>query len=353
MKISGRLSLTALAIGVACVSLACTSTTQHKQVAPTTSRATAAASSFSPAGVPSLAPMPSRSVSAQCGSFAANTPGGADPWGACWPGPSDTGVPVGTHLVNVGSGKINPPNSQLPTDNRGWKFSTTDGYIVVTQPMAVIDGVVEGGSIYVPSGKSLTLKNSQVGYINDQGISLVVQNSILNGGDQLTFPTIDGGSGITVENSNLSGGEHEILCYNRCIVRNSWLHDNANGAAAGAHQNGFLADGGVGFELRHNSVFCVGGCTADISFLSINSNAIVANNLLVASPDSSFCVYPGPDNPSQSGINNIVWKDNVFQRGANGKCATYGPVYGWYPADGTGNVWSGNMWASGTVVNRP
>lgn len=289
------------------------------------------------------------SPSAGCGAVAADTPGGADPWDGCWPGPANTGVPAGTPLVTIDSAGFNSSSSALPAGNTGWTFSS-GGYIEVTSSKAVIDGVADGGSIYVPSGDSLTVKDSKAGFINDQGSSLLVENSTLNGGDQWEFSTVTGGSNITVENSNLSGGGHEVLCYNNCVVENSWLHDNANGASSGAHQNGFLADGGSGYTLRHNSIHCTGGCTADISFLSTDSNATVTDNLLVASPDAAYCVYPGPDSSTESGINNMVWEDNVFQPGSNGKCATYGPVYGWYPSDGTGNVWSGNMWANGAII---
>jgi hypothetical protein len=288
---------------------------------------------------------------AACGGSAENTAGGADPWGGCWPGPGNTGVPAGTNLVSVDSGNVNPPNAHLPSDNTGWAYSNSDGYIVVTAQKAVIDGIADSEGIAVPGGDSLTVKNSSTGLINDEGTSLVVENSTLNGGDQWEFSTVNGGSNITVENSNLSGGGHEVLCYNDCTVTNSWLHDNADGSAAGAHQNGFLADGGSGFDLQHNSVYCTGGCTADISFLSIDSNATVTKNLLIASPDSAYCVYPGPDQPTESGISNMVWEDNVFQRGANGNCATYGPVYAWYPGDGSGNVWEGNMWNNGAPVS--
>lgn len=50
---------------------------------------------------------------------------------------------------------------------------------------------------------------------------------------------------------------------------------------------------------------------------------------------------------------------NVFQHGANGKGATYGPVYGWDPpsttpgTDGYGNVWSGNTSEDGTTLDAP
>jgi hypothetical protein len=126
----------------------------------------------------------------------------------------------------------------------------------------------------------------------------------------------------------------------------------ADGAAAGAHQNGFYSSGGDGYIIHHNSIGCTGGCTADIGFLtqpSVN-NGQMTNNLLLAAPSAAYCVYPGPGSPSVQ-ANNFVWEHNIFQRGANGKCATYGPVYGWYPGVGTGNVWLDNIWADdGTAV---
>jgi hypothetical protein len=330
----------AIAAGVACGMAACSAT-------PGSLSAPAAPGS---AKQPAAAPATRTGAARLCGGAARDTPGGPDPWGGCWPGPANTGVPAGTRLVNVDSAGLDAANSRLRADNTGWAFSPADRAIRVTAKAAVIDAIADTDGIYVPPGDSLTVIDSKTGYINDEGTSLVVRNSTLSGGGQWTFPTVGGAGHVTVDGSNLSGGEHEVLCGDDCTVRDSWLHDNANGAAAGAHQNGFLADGGTGFAVWHNSVYCTGGCTADISFLGVDDNATVTRNLLVASPDSSFCVYPGPNSAAQSGVDNVVWEGNVFQEGANGKCATYGPVYGWYPADGTGNAWSGNSWANGAPV---
>jgi hypothetical protein len=303
-------------------------------------------------------PTPSTSSSAPAASTvcsgAPNTLGGPDPWGGCFPGPGNTGVPAGTTLVSVDGGNCNPGSCGLPADNQNWEFSMADGYIVVTGTPAVIDGISDTDGIALGNGDSLTVKDSQTGLIDDYGTgtTLDVESSTLNGGQQTTYSTITGGSDITVKNSDLSGGGHEILCYSDCDVEGNWLHDNNTGNPA-AHQNGFLANGGSDYRLQHNSIYCAGECTADISFLGIDDDATVSNNLLVASPDSAFCVYPGPNSSSQTGINNIVWTDNVFQQGAEGKCATYGPVYGWYPSDGTGNIWAGNIWDNGQALPAP
>lgn len=280
-----------------------------------------------------------------------NAPGAADPWGGCFPGWQNTGVPAGTALVNVDDGAHNPPSPALLPDNTGWSYSVSNGYISVTSPNAVIDGISDTQGVYVPAGDSLTIENSRTGGVNDEGASLTVLDSKLNGGKQIEFSAITGGTNITVKNSNLIGGQHEVLCYGNCDVENSYLHKNFNGAALGDHQNGFLAVSGDNITLIHNSVGCVGGCTADIGLLdqNENSNALIENNLLLYAPDAAFCAYPGPD-LAGGNASYIVWQDNVFQRGANGKCATYGPVSAWNPGDGPGNVWTGNTWDDGTAL---
>jgi hypothetical protein len=39
----------------------------------------------------------------------------------------------------------------------------------------------------------------------------------------------------------------------------------------------------------------------------------------------------------------VVYKDNVFARGSNGKCAAYGAVTG-FDVTSTGNQWINNTW---------
>ena len=43
-----------------------------------------------------------------------------------------------------------------------------------------------------------------------------------------------------------------------------------------------------------------------------------------------------------------VWA-NVFQRGNNNKCGSYGPITS-FDKNRTGNVWTGNIWDNGTTV---
>ncbi len=284
---------------------------------------------------------PTRISTPSCGG-APDTPGGPDPWGGCWPGPSNTGPPAGIALMPY-TGQVLP-----------------DGACMITANTVIADKKI-ACQIIVNSG-NLTLEDSSVnGEVYNYGSgSVLIKDTIINGGSAHTETVL--GSNITIEGSNLYGNQHEVYCGNNCTVENSWLHDNHNGESLGWHQNGFLSTGGDHYNLRHNSVYCVGGCTSDIAFIPNGniSNAIVDKNLLVATRYASFCLYPSSDSPAKPGIiTGMAVTDNVFQRGANGKCAYYGPVYGWDAPNnipgtsGYHNIWSGNIWNDGQALGAP
>jgi hypothetical protein len=113
-----------------------------------------------------------------------------------------------------------------------------------------------------------------------------------------------------------------------------------------------LSNGGSNFVIDHNTVFCNGACTADIAFIKDGnlSNATVSNNLLISTNDVGYCAYPMGGTTSKSGkSSNMVWTNNVFQRGSNGKCGSYGPVY--EVLSGNGNAFTGNKWDDGSALD--
>ncbi len=272
-------------------------------------------------------------AAAKCGSAAPNTPGGADPWGGCWPGPGNTGVPADAAL------------------------SAYNGSCTLTKN-TVISSKTVNCTLSVNSG-NLTLDDSMVNgevYNNGSG-SVLIENTTMNGGSAETETVL--GSNLTIMNSSLYGNQHEVYCGSNCTIENSWLHDNYDFGSSD-HQNGFLSTGGDTYNLQHNSVYCVGGCTGDITFIPNGdiSGATVSKNLFVATTDAAYCLYPSSDPPAKPGIvEQMTVVDNVFQHGPNGNCAFYGPVYGWDSptsspgTDGYGNVWSGNIWDNGAPLN--
>jgi hypothetical protein len=264
---------------------------------------------------------------------ARNTPGGADPWGGCWPGPDNTGPSSGAGL------------------------SAYSGSCTITKS-TVIDGKAVNCELTVEAG-DLTLEHSFVnGEVSNRGSgSVLIESTTLNGGSD-DSETVGGGN-ITILNSNLYGNQHEVYCDSDCTVKNSWLHDNFNGTSLGWHQNGFLSTGGSGYTLEHNSVYCVGNCTSDIGFIPNDniSDAVVSQNLFVATADASYCLYPS-SNPGKPGtVNEMTVTNNVFQRGPQGTCAFYGAVSNWDSptsapnTDGYRNAWSGNVWDNGKALN--
>ncbi len=292
--------------------------------------ATPAPPPSTPGPAPSTAPTGPAGTGGGC-SAASNTPGGPDPWGGCWPGPNNTGVPAGTSLTSYRGSCTIRRSSVVIADE------------AINCPIIVL-------------GRSVTIKDSMInGTVHTDGSgSVLIEDTTINGGSDHSESV--GGANLTVLQDNIYGDQHEVHCYSNCTVENSWLHNNYNGAALGWHENGFFNDGGSNFTVIHNSVYCVGGCTGDITFIPDGnvSYATVSKNLLVATMYASYCLYPSSDPGYKPGImTHMVVTDNVFQRGRNGKCAIYGPVYGWDrpsktpDSDGYGNVWSGNMWNNG------
>jgi hypothetical protein len=45
----------------------------------------------------------------------------------------------------------------------------------------------------------------------------------------------------------------------------------------------------------------------------------------------------------------MQYRNNVWERGANGKCGAFGPVSGFDP-NAAWNVWIGNVWDDGSAV---
>ncbi|HTH72203.1 MAG TPA: hypothetical protein VL737_02460, partial [Candidatus Pristimantibacillus sp.] len=148
---------------------------------------------------------------------------------------------------------------------------------------------------------------------------------------------------------------------NYCTIRDTYIHGQTFVQGIDTHLGGFLSDGGTNLTIVHNTIVCDtpvnnvgGGCTGDLNlipnFASING-ALIEHNLFGASPDGSYCTYGGEKASSPTPHSyNIVYKDNIFQRGPNSQCATYGPVTG-FEISNSGNVWTNNRWTDGGVVD--
>lgn len=263
---------------------------------------------------------------------------------SAFPGPDDTGVPSGTELTDyTGPCSIMKDGTVIDAQRVNCSLVIFAKDVVISRSrilgQVVLDTDRPGSSSW-----SATLVDSEV----DAGMVHVAAVSAGN---------------MTILRADIQGGQTSVQCGELavfCTVRDSWLHGQRMPPDADWHLGGFLSNGGTNVELTHNTVICEplpstvgGGCTGDINLLgdfAVVSHVTIVGNLLGANVGNSYCTYGG-DAASKKFPhgNNIVYRDNVFERGTNGKCGGYGPVSS-FNTNGPGNVWLNNTWDDGTPV---
>lgn len=310
-----------------------------------------------------------------------NTPGGPDPWGGCWPGPDNTGVPPGTVLKSV---------PQDISSGPGWNWNVTDGAIYITGCNVVLDGLNVNGQIYLRNGNGtqsaatpcVTIKDSKInGFVDVNDYCLVRQcGPLVMTDDEIAIPRGADRSSLLYSNwyvwrINSHGGHGTLACNGHCEVHDSWIHGFYLEQAFHYNAIGSNGDGAGPFIIDHNYLSCgdfwakdpstngSAGCSADLGlygdFGPIANVAVSHNYFAPATPTATFtnnyqpgfCINtnnPQTGKPYPDATNEVV-TDNVFARGYNGKCGVYGPVSNWQ--SGNGNVWSGNTWANGRPLN--
>jgi hypothetical protein len=172
---------------------------------------------------------------------------------------------------------------------------------------------------------------------------------------------------FTISRTEIINTNRAAYCEKTCTITDSYFHgtnlwpDPSNLAHASSVRNEQY------LTLRHNALNCdykgpfnndEVGCSADMSgypdFAPIMHDTIDKNLFMQGNIGEGYCVYGGgtAGKPFSSDPNNatyIVFTNNVFQRGANGRCGTYGPVTA-FAANNPGNQWVNNRWDSGELV---
>lgn len=265
----------------------------------------------------------------------ANTPGGADPWGGCWPGEHNTGVPAGVTL----------------TAYSGPCRITTAGTVIDAKTINCNPLTIAAANVTV----SRSLINGRV--LASSGTRIV--DSTIRLASYTTEGTLLGYGGFTAIRVELVGGNRPAFCEHGCTIVDSWAHGQVTVGAA--HVSGVRqGEDGV---IRHNTLHCDasetsqgGGCSAPLTgygdFGPVRNN-LIERNLFVAGV-AGYCAYGGSsgDNGSKpygDQAENIRFVENVFQRGPSGRCGVYAAVGDW---DGTrpGNLFIGNTWDDGTPL---
>jgi hypothetical protein len=232
---------------------------------------------------------------------------------------------------------------------------------------------LNGGIVQSGANPSFTVQDSFI----DSGVMYPAASSGAPAGKYACGDTGNATSDCGVTGSNFTILRTEIVNSNRaaycespgpCLIQDSYFHGTNLWPDASnlAHASSTRVEQNT--TLRHNTLSCdyTGpfpngdiGCSADITgypdFAPIKNNTIDRNLLMANNVGIGFCAYGGgtqnkPYSGDPTNATNIVFTNNVFQRGANGKCGAYGPVVD-FVSGRTGNVWTNNAWDNGSVVN--
>jgi hypothetical protein len=276
-----------------------------------------------------------------------------------WPDASTTGVPAGTTLTAyTGPCTITADNTVIDSKTVN---CAPDGVIVRAGNLTIRNSMVTGlirldTDRAGAAGWSFSVTDSEVDATEVQLAAICCGN--------LTVTRVNVHGGVTAVQCEASGPSSGGDLTPYCTVRDSYLHGQGIPVGAQWHLGGFLTEGGDNaVTLDHNYVICDapvylpdGGCTGDINLLAhfgIIHDVTVHNNKMGASLDLSYCTFGGAGIADYGPYSyNIVYTDNVFERGTNGKCGGYGPVTN-YELGRPGNVWTNNRYDDGTVIPAP
>ena len=300
-----------------------------------------------------------------------NTPGGADPWGGCWPGAQNTGYPKG-----------------LTGDNRKPVTLTPyTGPTTIRSCGVVIDSKIVNQSILIEAGNNtkskstpcVTIRNSLVkGVIFSEKPSYgptLIEDTEVAPPDLPWWENI-GRSNVFVYRVNSHGGEGVVKCDNNCEAKDNWVHGMELGGAY--HYNAFGGNGTNAFRIEHNYATCGdwekiskptsdAGCSAVVGFYGDYApiqNITITRNYLASTFDmstsgvnrqSGYCLNPGyyPGKPYPD-TKNLTVTDNVFARGGSSKCGVFGPTNSLNKRGApNGNIWTNNRYNDGTPITRP
>jgi hypothetical protein len=234
------------------------------------------------------------------------------------------------------------------------------GPMTLTQAGTIIEAKSIRGRLTIAANNVVIKRSKLVGIIDSDraGVHVTILDSEIDGGTSKA-PAVGYGD-ITMCRVNVYGSRVSVLCGSNCLIEDSWLHGQYLAPGSDWHVNGYLSNGGSNVVVRHNTITCEpqdnsndGGCTgpgASIGDFAPLRNITYDGNLFVAGP-GGFCLRAGHDPGKLYGNDptGIVITNNVFQRGANGKCCVWGAVTS-FNASGAGNVFSNNKWDDGTTV---
>lgn len=270
------------------------------------------------------------------------TPGSADPWGDCWPGPDNTGVPAGVSLTQyTGPCTITTANTVIDAKSVNCVLSIRAENVTITRSRVV--GGVDVPSA-APSNASFTIRDSSVHIADNLGTGLMRRN-------------------FTANRVNITGGRRSVYCVINCTVENSWVHAQGGDPDGEAHFSGMRMEQNTTY--RHNSITCEAtrvpgsGCSAGLTgypdFAPVRGN-LIERNLFYrgGGGGSTVCAYGGATpgkaySSDPANATNIRFIGNRFVLSETGHCGNIRTIINFDPSR-SGNVWQDNLFHNGAAV---
>ena len=249
---------------------------------------------------------------------------------------------------------------------RGQKLRTYRGPCTVTKDHAVIrarrvhcDLAIRATGVVISRSKIYGSVSS--GTDKHSGYSFTLSRSTVNaspgGARQVTAV---GEVRFKLIRSNVYGGNRGANCWYVCRITGSYVHGQDADRTGSWHESGIRV--GARAVLRGNTIACDApdvppdaGCSADLTaygdFAPVHDN-LIDGNLFKATPGGT-CAFGGSTagKPYGDAAHNILFIDNVFERGRRGRCGYWSAITD-FDRRAPGNVWRGNRWQGGGTV-RP
>jgi hypothetical protein len=274
-------------------------------------------------------------------------------------------------------------------------MATYSGSCTITAANTTIDSKVVNCSPLVvgPNASGLVIKNSYIkgGVIQTSGsASFTVQDSHID--NAVSYPACTapsscaagkyacgdpnnattqcgvGYKNFTILRTEIINTNRAAYCQSNCLIQDSYFHgtnlwpDRTNLAHASSvrvEQNTTLVHNALGCDYQGPFPNGDIGCSADITgypdFAPIHHNTVDSNLLLANNAGIAFCSYGGgtkgkPYSGDATNATYVVFKNNIYQGGAGGKCGQYGAITD-FITNRTGNAWTNNRWATGALVS--
>lgn len=273
-----------------------------------------------------------------CASENPSSPDGPDPWGGCWPGPSNTGIPEGTTLTPyAGPCEIQTAGTVIDAVTVDCILNIRAADVKITRSQ--INGGVNVPS-NAPSNASFTITDSNIHIGDNLNTGLMRRNFHAN----------------RVE---ITGGRRSAYCAKDCVIENSWAHAQGGDPGGKAHFSGIRMEQGL--TARHNSITCEAergpgtGCSAGLTgygdFAAVQGNLIERNIFYRGDGGgSTICAYGGSSGADGSKpyghlAERIRFLSNRFVRSETGHCGNLGTILHFDPTK-TGNEWTDNRFLS-------